>query len=128
MKKYLLDTHTLIWFIEGNSKLSPTAKDIIEQNTENLIVSIVSIWEIAIKISIGRLILTKNLTEIVLELIMNQVLEATILPESIIQLTDLPYHHRDPFDRLLIAIAKTQNLTIITKDDNYSKYDINVLW
>jgi len=128
MKKYLLDTHTLIWFLEGDGRLSKKAKNIIEKSSLNVVVSIISIWEIAIKISIGKLEITNNLKSIINQLEANNILDTKISSENILEIINLPLHHKDPFDRLLIAKAKAENYIIITKDQYFSKYDIEILW
>ena len=124
----LLDTHALIWFLNGDKLISGNAKAAIE-NTDNIkIVSIASIWEIAIKISLNRLSLPKGLMHF-LNLIEDNGFE--ILPISIehtLTVAKLDFIHRDPFDRLLIAQCKTGNLSIVTKDDDIKRYDVSTIW
>ena len=125
---YLLDTHTLIWFLNGDDKLSKNAKEAIENPNNLKIVSIASIWEIAIKISLDKFRFEKGFKKF-LELIENNGFE--IIPitfEHAITVAALEFTHRDPFDRLIIAQAISDKLTIITKDEYIEKYDVKTLW
>ena len=108
--------------------MSENAKNIIEKNTQNIVVSIVSIWEITIKVSIGKLELNPTIGDIIKQLEINNILENKISSDNILELINLPFHHKDPFDRLLIAKAKSENLVIITKDYHFPKYDIEIIW
>ena len=124
----LLDTHTLIWFITDNDKLSSLAKHNIESKQNNCFVSIASFWEIGIKHSLGRLDLNSDLSKIF------KIIEATefdILPITVNQIlmnSKLEYHHQDPFDRIIIAQAISENLTIISKDSQFDKYNVPIIW
>ena len=126
---YLLDTHTFLWFLEGNRGLSKKAKEIIVNPKNKTFVSIASIWEMGIKISLNKLQLELSLEELKQVLIANEI---EILPmdfEHIIELSNLAYHHRDPFDRILICQAKSEKLTILSKDTNFKLYkQVKVLW
>ncbi len=124
----LLDTHAIIWFLSGNKSLSKKAKIAIEDSSNLKIISIVSIWEMAIKISLGKLELPNGLNQF-LKLIEDNYF--SILPitfEHAIELSTLEFIHRDPFDRLLIAQSKADNLTHVTKDRFIKQYDIKTLW
>ncbi len=124
----LLDTHTLIWYLFGDEKLSLNSKNIIENDANRKLVSIVSVWEIAIKISIKKFEFSKGLRFLV-EAIENNNFE--ILPikiEHTITVASLPFHHRDPFDRILIAQCEAENLTIATKDEHFKLYDVKTVW
>lgn len=126
---YLLDTHTFLWFLEGNNSLSSKARIIIEDADNTIYVRIASIWEIAIKISISKLKLSVNLEEVKTEIVKNNF---EILPldfEHIIELTNLEQIHKDPFDRIIISQAISEKCTIISKDSNFDFYkNVNVLW
>lgn len=124
----LLDTHSLIWFLNGDEKLSDKAKSAIEDPTNSKIVSIVSIWEIAIKISLDKFRFPKGFKHF-LDMIEENGFE--ILPitfEHAIGLSKLEFIHRDPFDRLMIAQCMADNLLIVTKDDNIKSYNIKTIW
>jgi PIN domain nuclease of toxin-antitoxin system len=125
---YILDTHIVIWFLNGDDKLSAKSKEIIE-NQENLkFVSIATIWEIAIKISLDKFKFDKGFKKF-LDLIEDNGFE--IIPISFdhaLTVSTLEFIHRDPFDRLIISQALTDNLTIITKDEYIEKYDVRTTW
>ena len=126
--KYLLDTHTAIWALENKENLSATVKTIIDDTTIPLCVSIASAWEIAIKVSIGKLNFAGG-SAFFLEKMRNNGIEVLTINDSHIQFVEnLPFIHRDPFDRLLIATALSENLTIITADDNIHKYNLSWVW
>ena len=128
MTKYFLDTHTAIWSLTNDVKLSPKARELIADTSVALCVSIVSVWEIAIKVSVGRANFLVNVSSF-LELIQENGIEIIgVLPECLGIIETMPFIHRDPFDRLLIATAKSENMTIITADKNIQKYDVNWIW
>ena len=125
---FLLDTHTLIWFLNGDEKLSDKAKSAIEDTKNSKIVSIASIWEIAIKLSIEKFKFTKGFKHF-LDMVEDNGFE--ILPitfEHAIELSTLEFIHRDPFDRLLISQCIVDKLIIITKDINIKRYKIKTIW
>lgn len=124
----LLDTHSLIWFLNGDEKLSDKAKSAIEDPINLKIVSIASIWEIAIKISLNKFRFAKGFKHF-LEMIEDNGFE--LLPitfEHALELSTLEFIHRDPFDRLLIAQCISDKLFIVTKDDNIKQYKIQTIW
>lgn len=126
--KLLLDTHALIWFINGDKQLPRKSVEIIKQIDLKCFVSIASIWEIAIKISLGKLELNGGFNEIS-DIMKNYEIELLPLAfEHIRKLIDLEFHHRDPFDRIIIAQGLIEKMTVVTKDENFSKYGVNVLW
>ncbi len=125
---YLLDTHALIWFLNGDKALSSKARKSIESTGTTNFVSIVSLWEIAIKISLGRLDLKSSFEQIGEEIINNNFQMLPITFQDTLILSSLPFHHRDPFDRLLIAQGMNNKLTVISKDQYFVNYEINVLW
>ena len=126
--KLLLDTHSLIWFLNGDEKLSDKARYAIEDPSNSKIVSIASIWEIAIKISLDKFKFQKGFKHF-LDMVDDNGFE--ILPisfEHAIELSTLEFIHRDPFDRLLVAQCLAEKLTILTKDDNIRRYPIKTIW
>jgi len=128
MEKYLLDTHALLWFARKSSQLSEKGYSIISDIKNNIFVSDISIWEIATKMKIGKLDFELTVEELCKYITNLQFEWLSIDKTHIIGTLPLPLHHRDPFDRMLIAQAKTEKMTIITRDTNFSKYDIDVLW
>jgi len=124
----LLDTHTLIWFLNGDEKLPINVKDAIENPDNSKIVSIASIWEISIKISLDKFRFPKGFKHF-LEMVEENGFD--ILPisfEHAMIVSNLEFIHRDPFDRLLIAQCKNDNLILATKDENIRKYNIQTIW
>lgn len=128
MQQNLLDTHTLIWFIEGSDQLSQKARQEIETENTNNFVSIASLWEIAIKVSLGKIELKTSFHQINNKLSENgfEILPLTF--EDTLIISTLPFHHRDPFDRIIIAQAMTNKMTIISKDGQFSLYGAKVVW
>ncbi|OQX97145.1 MAG: hypothetical protein B6I24_09805 [Bacteroidetes bacterium 4572_128] len=126
--KYLIDTHILLWLMLEPQKLSNRIKNILENIDNILYVSNISLWEIAIKIKIGKLNIKMDFKNIFEVLKANDFKILNLCDEHISETLFIELHHRDPFDRMLIAQAKFENLIIITKDANFKKYDINILW
>ncbi|MFN7377518.1 MAG: type II toxin-antitoxin system VapC family toxin [Pseudanabaena sp.] len=127
MSQYLLDTHTFIWLSENSDELPSNLKDIIEE-ADTVYLSIVSLWEIAIKLNLGKLSLKQDYEAIETELEASDILLLPITFNDTIQIRDLPLHHRDPFDRMLIAQAITRSLTVISRDVAFDAYPIQRLW
>lgn len=124
----LLDTHTLIWFLNGDETLSNKALRTIEDPKNKKYVSIASLWEISIKIGLKKLEFD-GATKEVAELIEANGFE--VLPISIahtIQYEALPFIHRDPFDRIIVTQAMTDNMTVLSKDKNIYKYKVKSRW
>jgi len=127
--KLLLDTHALIWLISGDSKLSVSAKEAFLNQDNKLYFSKVSLWEITIKISLGKLVLAKHwLTAIEKEMISNGIQWLEIEIDHCKTLADLPFHHRDPFDRLLISQAISESMSIVSIDSEFSHYSLDIIW
>ena len=124
--KYLLDTHVAIWALEDETKLSKTAKLIMKDTSISLCVSVVSVWEIAIKSSIGKSSFSGGSSFFLEKMRQNGVEILELKDFHISDVEGLPFHHRDPFDRILISIAIAENLTLLTADENIQKY--NALW
>jgi PIN domain nuclease of toxin-antitoxin system len=127
--RLLLDTHTFLWFVNGDAKLSAHARTLIEDMTNERLFSIASIWEMAIKVSTGRLSFTSPFDTFVAEQTERNRID--LLPITIAhtsQTIDLPYHHRDPFDRLLIAQAIVERMPLVSIDTAFDDYPITRLW
>lgn len=125
----LLDTHALIWFFSGNAKLSDTARNLIEDINNIKYISVASAWEMAIKQSKGKLSLSVPLDDYIREktkLEDFQLLEIKLSHLKII--SQLHFYHSDPFDRLLIAQAIVENISIISQDSLFNLYPIKVVW
>jgi len=127
--RLLIDTHALLWFCEGNSLLSAKARAAMEDDSNECFVSHVTPWEVAIKFALGRLTM-----DVPYEVVFPKVLDANgfkLLPttlEHFRELISLPRHHGDPFDRLLIAQAKMEGLTIVSSDSHFAGYGVSLLW
>ena len=126
--RYLLDTHAVIWYFDDSPKLSQKVARIID-NPENIVcISSISVWEIAIKMNIGKLDVDFTLDELLIEIKENNFDILQIEDEYLQGLSALPFIHRDPFDRLLVATAKTEKITVLTADENVQKYDVSCIW
>lgn len=125
----ILDTHALLWFLDNNPKLPKSIKERIE-NTKYVFVSIASIWEISIKVNIGKLKLTSSLEIIRVNMINLNIQELPITFEDTITYASLPLtsDHRDPFDRILVAQAMNRSLVLVSADKKFDAYPIKRLW
>jgi PIN domain nuclease of toxin-antitoxin system len=127
--KLLLDTHTFLWFIEGNLNLSDIARGLIEDQKSQRFLSVASLWEIAIKASIGKLELGMAFTELVKHEVYGNAIELLeIQPEHLDELAKLPFYHKDPFDRLMIAQSLAESIPVVTKDSAFGTYPVTILW
>jgi PIN domain nuclease of toxin-antitoxin system len=125
----LLDTHAFLWFVQDDPRLSARARNAIADPDSRVMVSPASYWEIAIKISLGKYVLPMSYADFMREQIAQNNFEILpILPEHTAKLTDLPFHHRDPFDRLIIAQALAEDLDLASIDEAFDAYPIRRLW
>ena len=124
---FILDTHILIWFLEGNRSLSNSRRQIISQSQNDIFISTASLWEMAIKISLNKLTLTQSLADVTKQIAAEDIEILPITPEHTLQVSILPFHHRDPFDRIIISQAQVENLAILTDDTSFSNYGIKIL-
>ena len=127
--KYLLDTHTFLWWNLDDPQISEQAKEIISNGENEIFISAASAWEIAIKTTKGRLVLPEGPAQY----LANRMSEYHFLALPIqishaVRVYDLPNHHADPFDRLLVAQCQLETLPIISKDEDIQKYDLEVIW
>ncbi len=126
---YLLDTHTLLWFINGDASLSKNAKAIIKNFNNNCFISIASIWEIGIKISLNKLQIGFDFAALETFLKNNEIGILDINFNHVEILSSLPFIHRDPFDRILIAQCMAEKTVLLTKDDSINLYKtIETIW
>ncbi len=127
--KYLLDTHTLIWLDNVPRKLSADVVSIIGDLSNQLLVSVASIWEMQIKLQVGKLSLPTSIEEIVeRQREENRIELLPIEVKHIVKLADLPDYHKDPFDRLLIAQAMLEEVSILSTNSHIAKYPVRVIW
>lgn len=126
--KLLLDTHALLWSATAPARLTPEARDALEDGTHDVLVSIVSAWEIAIKQSLGKLELARPAERWLPDVLTRTGYEVAELSLSAaLRVRSLPWHHRDPFDRLLIAQALDDGFTIVSRDPVFDAYSVPVL-
>ncbi len=129
MSRCLLDTHAFLWFIMGDDSLGQGARKAIESPNNQIFVSLISLWEIGIKHSLGRLPLSKPFEILIPEQIqLNGFLSLPVEQKHINTMINLPWHHRDPFDRLLIAQAQCEDMSMVSKDRYFEAYDIDLVW
>lgn len=127
--RLLLDTHAFLWFIQGNNSLSDAARSSIEASENQKLISIASLWEIAIKVSIGKLEAEMPMTELVeTQVLGNAFGLLSIAPEHLNELAKLPFHHKDPFDRLIIAQSLSEDMPIVSVDTAFGDYPVQIIW
>jgi len=126
--RYLLDTHTFIWWVEDSDRLSKSVRTIIEEN-EQVYISAASTWEIIIKSQIGKIQLSEDLPTFLLNQIeINNFQILSVRVKHTLMINNLPMFHKDPFDRMLISQAIVEDLTLLTCDGLISKYDVQTVW
>jgi PIN domain nuclease of toxin-antitoxin system len=127
--RVLLDTHAFLWWVLEDSRLSATARETIVDPDVEVLVSPVSAWEIAIKTADGRLELPEQPRPYVLSrMAANDFHELPITVEHCLRTADLPPIHRDPFDRLLVAQAREEDIPLVTGDPAITRYDVETIW
>ena len=127
--RFLLDTHSFLWFIGGDRRISENAKATIADLDNDIFLSVASLWEIAVKINIGKLKLPRSFGELIPAQLTQEAIK--VLPAELPHLTQyvsLPLHHRDPFDRLIIAQAQVEAMPVIGADATFESYDVDLLW
>ncbi len=127
--KLLLDTHTFIWWDSEPAKLSPQALTLCQERTNSLLLSVASAWEMQIKLQLGKLKLTLPLAEIIeSQQQRNNIEILPVLLPHVLALQSLPAHHKDPFDRLLIAQANVEEAILVSSDPVFVQYVVKVVW
>lgn len=124
----LLDTHVFIWFSEDRFELSAKAKQLIEDPHNVSFISISSLWEMAIKVSLGKLTINRSFERTMQAIEENGFEILPITFEHTLQVSQLPFHHRDPFDRILIAQSIVESIPIITADAAFGHYPTTLIW
>ena len=125
----LLDTHAFLWFIDENPRLSEPARVLIEAEDSQPFLSMASLWEIAIKISLGKLQLEQSYEAFIpQQLASNGIGILNFSLEHIAAIASLPFHHRDPFDRLIAVQSKIEKMTLISADPSFDLYEIERVW
>ena len=128
--RLLLDTHTFLWFTGGNPKLSGHARRLIEDAENEKLLSIASLWEMSIKAGIGKLKLNLTFREMVRDHINGNEMELLhIKPEHLDIVRSLPFHHKDPFDRLIVAQSQSENIPVLSRDEVFDDYaNVQRIW
>ncbi len=127
--KLLLDSHVFLWTIADDRRLSGTASRLILDQGNELFLSTASVWEIFLKVQIGKLPLPRPVGGFLkLQLAENFIRSLPLTLEHVLKLEQLPMHHRDPFDRILIAQAIAESVPIVTADRQFARYDVETLW
>jgi PIN domain nuclease of toxin-antitoxin system len=127
--KLLLDTHTLLWFVLGDVRCSTRARTEIESEANSIFISPASHWEIAIKIGLGKYALPGSFRAFFEAAIAsNGFTVLPIEPHHTAQLIDLPVHHRDPFDRLIVAQAMAEGMSVVSADEVIDRYGVTRIW
>jgi len=124
----LMDTHTILWFFENDEKLSKSAIEVICNPINKKYVSIATLWEAAIKYDIGKLKLSGGFEGFIEAIDDNGFNLLNINPDHVKLIIGMPYIHRDPFDRIIIAQAIIENMFVMTSDANILKYEIKSIW
>ena len=123
--KLLIDTHAALWLLDEDTRLSPTADRMLTDPSNDVLLSAAVVWEVAIKQSLGKLDAPEGFSSILIDG------GATALPVSIEHaraVATLPWHHRDPFDRLLVAQARSEDAVVVSGDERLRAYDVRVAW
>lgn len=127
--RVLLDTHTFLWWIIDDTHMSSRVRDIMSNSSNELFFSAASCWEIAIKANIGRITLPdKPHVFVVEQMALNMIQGLPVQISHALHVFNLPHHHRDPFDRIIIAQAQLEKLPILTSDSLISKYKVKIIW
>lgn len=127
--RLLVDTHVMLWWLRADARLSERAYTAIEDSANDLLWSMASSWEIAVKLSLGKLEIDRPLHRLFAELVSEQGVDVLPIDHAhCTLLAALPMHHRDPFDRMLIVQAQQMSVPILTADPKFGDYDVAVLW
>jgi PIN domain nuclease of toxin-antitoxin system len=127
--RLLLDTHSFLWFIDGSENLSVTGRMLIEDASNQPFLSMASLWEMAIKLSLGKLSLAQPFEVLIPQQMRSNGIESLGLEmDHVATVANLPFHHRDPFDRLLVAQAMVEQIPIVSADTAFDAYGVERLW
>ena len=127
--RVLLDTHAFPWFINGDERLSDHARLVISDPANDRLLSVASLWEMAIKSSLGRLTLGLPFPELVRQHVRRNAMRVLpIGPAHLVEVVRLPFYHKDPFNRLIIAQAVAEGVPVLSRDGVFNQYPVAVLW
>ena len=126
---HLLDTHAFLWFIAGSDQLSSHARARIEDENNDRLLSVAGLWEMAIKTSLGKLDVPLPFTRLVRTHVTGNAIDVlSIEPEHLDVQRQMPFHHHEPFDRLILAQAVAEDIPVISRDDAFAEYPVRVIW
>lgn len=126
--RLLLDTHTVLWYSRNTPELLKAAAELIQRPDSICFVSRATLWEVSIKVALNKLILPVPFAQWIRQVREARIHTLEVTDDYLSQLHALPLHHRDPFDRLLIAQAISENLTLVSRDAHFSEYPVRVQW
>ncbi|MGL4943864.1 MAG: type II toxin-antitoxin system VapC family toxin [Thermoguttaceae bacterium] len=126
--QYLLDTHALLWYASGDERLPVSIRPIVQNIRNDVAISVVTFWEVAIKVQLGKLSIGRTLEELVHFTGQNGFRLMGMTPKHVMEYALLPLHHKDPFDRMLIAQAISENMSLIGCDTSFDAYNIKRIW
>ncbi len=127
--RILLDTHTFLWWTNNSPQLSKNAREIIANPESELFLSAASGWEIAIKMQLGKLRVADDLERFIAEqLSLNQIVTLPITMHHALHVHNLPLHHRDPFDRMIITQSQLEKMPVLTADGIFARYNVKTIW
>ena len=127
--RLLRDTHTFLWTVKNLDRLSAGARAAIADGGNEKLLSIASLWEIAIKVSLGRLELEVPLHQLLTDVVQQFTIDVLPMkPKHLVLVASLPFHHRDPFDRLLIAQCLSEGISIVSNDAAADAYGVKRIW
>jgi len=124
----LVDTHAFLWFVSGDRQLSAAARRAMEESGNEWWLSAASVWEMSIKASLGRLTLPATVSDYISEKVQHGLKVLSIDWPHAAAVEHLPLHHRDPFDRLMVAQALADGLAVVTRDEVFADYGVEVVW
>lgn len=125
--RILIDTHIFIWHLEDDPSLSLARSELIEDPNNEISISVASLWEIAIKLSKGKLTLSRSIEDGIVHINRSTTSFLAIETDHLVRVASLPFHHKDPFDRLLISQSLVEDIPIISSDPNFADYGVKVL-
>ena len=127
--RFLLDTHAFLWFISGDSDLSDYARRLVENPANERYLSVASLWEVAIKTSLGKLDLGQSMADLVRDHVQGNAIELLgIEPNHLDVVAGLPFRHKDPFDRLIVAQSLAEGMPVISRDSVFDEYGVSRIW